>query len=252
MGQQHQEIPFPIREMAVCIRLQRAGFPGLTSAPVHIHMHVRRPCTRCSRGIRTHADERKHPSPLRDGTALRGGAGREVLLSRPTSQDRMGICDCTYRRGWLLCCAVPPTSDTRYNAIDSTFPGPDLPSLFFITRPPSDKRKISFTRVIPTTCLIHWKPLEKRIVAFKAAVRALHYAAFRHLLAKQLLAVQGNMEGLATPARSDSSQSHLNGTERRVDQRFFFPRASGLARGKIRRAGFSEHSVKTCVWSMSR
>lgn len=53
------------------------------------------------------------------------------------------------------------------------------------------------------------------------------------------------MESIPVLALVDCSQHHRTRSERPTDFRLLFPRASGLARGKMRRAGVSERAIKT-------
>ncbi|ROW03109.1 hypothetical protein VMCG_05789 [Cytospora schulzeri] len=47
------------------------------------------------------------------------------------------------------------------------------------------------------------------------------------------------------PHHQDRKKGHGN-----MARRLLFPRASGLPRGKVRRAGASENASKTDVWSL--
>ncbi|KAK2599854.1 hypothetical protein N8I77_011576 [Diaporthe amygdali] len=60
------------------------------------------------------------------------------------------------------------------------------------------------------------------------------------------------MESITAPTSSDHphNQDRKKGNDRAMVRRQFFPRASGLPRGKVRRAGASEHAIKTDIWSL--
>jgi hypothetical protein len=60
------------------------------------------------------------------------------------------------------------------------------------------------------------------------------------------------MESITAPISTDHplNQDRKKGGDRATARRQFFPRASGLPRGKVRTAGASEHASKTNVGDM--
>ncbi|KAG6361375.1 hypothetical protein INS49_009602 [Diaporthe citri] len=60
------------------------------------------------------------------------------------------------------------------------------------------------------------------------------------------------MESITAPTSTDHplNQDRKKGSDRATVRRQFFPRASGLPRGKVRTAGASEHASKTNIGSL--